>query len=145
MLLHLYSSHSNLCDLGQVQAQVEGHWPDLFLITSSPGLYSAGDKITRGNCSLSLVLYYRCFWPIPVTCIISLTQGRRQNCTHLAEKDDSVLMEQDFISESYKQTVKFQFLETCAYPLRNKAGLSLSTRHILVHLKLLPSVLLTGV
>lgn len=74
-LLYLYSSHSNLCDLRQVQAQVEGHWPDLLLVTSSPALCSAGDKITRGNCSLSLVLYYRCFWPFPVTCIISLIQG----------------------------------------------------------------------
>lgn len=36
------------------------------------------------------------------------------------------------------------FLERCAYPLRNKAGLSLTTRHILVHLKFLPSVLLAG-
>lgn len=53
-LLQLYSSLSNLCDFGQVQAQVEGHWPDLFLVTSSPALRSAGDKITPGDCSLSL-------------------------------------------------------------------------------------------
>lgn len=37
-----------------------------------------------------LVLHYRCFWPIPVTCIISLIQGRRQTCTHPAE-DNSQL------------------------------------------------------
>lgn len=42
------------------------------------------------------------------------------------------------------QTVKFQFLERCGYPLRNRAGLSLTTRHILVHLKFLSSVLLEG-
>lgn len=53
-------------------------------------------------------------------------------------------MEPDFTSESYMQTAKFQFLERCAYPLRNKAGLSLSTKHILVHPKFLPSVLLVG-
>lgn len=40
---------------------------------------------------------------------------------------------------------KISILERCVYPLRNKAGLSLTTRHILVHLKFLPSVLLAGV
>lgn len=72
-LLQLYSSHSNWWDLGQAQAQVEGHWPDLFQVTPSPALCSAGDKITRGSCSLPLVLYYRCFWPTPVTCLTSLS------------------------------------------------------------------------
>lgn len=86
-LLQLYSSHCHLCHLGQVQAQVTGltcFWPHHL-----QHLQCRWQNHFWQALSLSLVLYYRCFWSIPVTCIIFLIQGRRQNCTHSAEKDDS--------------------------------------------------------
>lgn len=52
-------------------------------------------------------------------------------------------MEQDFASESNRHAVKFLFLQRCAHLLRNKAVLSLTTRHILANLKFLSPVLLS--
>lgn len=79
-----------------------------------------------------------------VTCITFLIYRRRQNsCTHPREEEDWAFMEQDFTSESYRHAVKFWFSQRCAHLLRrNTAVSSLTSRHILANLKLLPPVLL---
>lgn len=145
-LLQLYSSHCHLCHLGQVQAQVEGHWPDLLLATSSPALAVQVTKSLLAS-TLSLASVILQMFLVYPSYLYHLPYSRQETELYPLSWEGwlSVLMEQDFTSESYMQRVKFQFLERCAYPLRNKAGLSLTTRHILINLKFLPSVLLAGV